>query len=160
MLSVLIVSTHNLLTRQPSVAEKAFRALTQFSYKHPEIYCVAVSHSSRTATDAWVVEVGGEWEVDVVVDEQRDLYALWGLGLSSYWHTMGPKAVYSAYRLGVDEGVWNRATESGSRWQTAGAFAVDESGVVRWSQPARNADDVPDLKQILAALQAPAPGSS
>ncbi len=135
------------------VAEKTFRNLTKFSTRHPEIRCVAVSHSSQDATEKWVVEVGGEWEVEVLVDYERDLYASWGLGMASTWHVMSPSALYSTYRLGKDEGIWNRAAESGTRWQTSGAFAIDAAGYVRWARVAKSATDLPDFKEALAALE-------
>lgn len=140
------------LTNLTPVAEKTFRRLTAFSVKHPEVRCIAVSHSSPEATDRWVVAVGGEWEVEVVVDPGRELYAQWGLGPSTAWHALSPWTLYRAYRLGQDEGIWNRATESGSRWQTGGVFAVDEAGFVRHARVAATADEVPDFDEVLAAL--------
>ena len=65
------------------VAEKTFRALADLSDKVPGVHCVAISHSSEEATDNWLPLVGGTWNVDVVIDEERDLYAKWGLGISS-----------------------------------------------------------------------------
>lgn len=116
------------------------------------IHCVAVSHSSQEATDRWIEEVGGEWETEVIVDEDRDLYAAWGLGLTSYWHAVGPMSIYNAVQLGKSEGIWNRTTESGSRWQMSGAFAVDRGGIVRWVNIARTASEIPDLDAALRAL--------
>ncbi|KAL2024478.1 hypothetical protein VTK56DRAFT_8289 [Thermocarpiscus australiensis] len=133
-------------------AEKTFKLLTKFSTKHPEIRCAAVSQCSQADTDKWVVEVGGEWEVHVIVDEQRDLYAAWGLGLSSTWYTVNPWTLWSAYRLAKEEGIWTRASETGTRWQIGGAFAVDANGIVRWAKPASSAEEVPDLKEALNAL--------
>lgn len=143
------------------VAEKAFRNLAAFSHAHAgRIACVAVSHSSAEATERWIPQVGGEWEATVVVDEGRDLYAAWGLGLSSYWHALSPVGLYNAVQLGKTEGIWNRTTESGSRWQTAGAFACDRDGAVRWASVARDASDVPDLNAALSALgEAPEPAA-
>ncbi|KAG6042010.1 hypothetical protein E4U41_007106 [Claviceps citrina] len=111
-------------------AEKTFKCLTAVSDAHKEdgIHCVAVSHSSRDATERWIPQVGGAWQTDVVIDRERDLYADWGLGLSSTWHAFNPLSLYSVYRLGAEEGIWNRATESGSRWQKSGAFAVGGDG--------------------------------
>ena len=57
------------------------------------------------------------------------------------------------YRLGLDEGIWNRPTESGSRWQTAGSFAIDGSGIVRWVQVAGRADDMAELHKGVKTLQ-------
>lgn len=88
----------------------------------------------------------------MVVDDEREIYAAWGLGLSSYWHAMGPGNLYSAVQLGKSEGIWNRTVESGTRWQTGGAFAVDRGGKVRWVSVARTASDVPDLGAALKAL--------
>ncbi|OAA46660.1 Thioredoxin-like fold protein [Beauveria brongniartii RCEF 3172] len=127
-------------------AEKVFKKLSALSHKQPDIHCIAVSHSSAVATEKWIPQVGGAWSTDVVIDERRDLYAQWGLGLSSVWHMSGPSVLYSVYRLGTDEGVWNRPTESGTRWQIGGAFAVDEGGVVRYAHVAKAADDIPDLE--------------
>lgn len=95
--------------------------------------------------------MGGQWHTEVVVDEEREIYAAWGLGLSSYWH-LGPKSLYNAVQLGKSEGIWNRTTESGTKWQTGGAFAVDRVGRVRWSSIARTASDIPDLDAALKAL--------
>lgn len=111
-----------------------------------------MSHSSPDATERWIPQVGGVWQTDVLVDEGRDLYAKWGLGLSNTWHAFNPMSLYSVYRLGADEGIWNRATESGSRWQKSGAFAVDEDGTVRWLHISKTADDLPHLEAALEAL--------
>ena len=47
---------------------------------------------------------------------------------------------------------WNRPTESGSRWQTSGSFAVDRNGVVRWGGPAGRADFIPDFEEAVKAV--------
>ncbi|KAG6077637.1 hypothetical protein E4U33_001195 [Claviceps sp. LM78 group G4] len=120
------------------------------SERHRDIHCVAVSHSSREATERWIPQVGGAWQTEVIIDQERDVYAAWGIGLSSTWHAFNPFSLYSVYRLGADEGIWNRATESGSRWQKSGAFAVDRDGVVRWLHVSKAADDLPELD---AAIQ-------
>lgn len=123
-----------------------------------KIYFVAVSHSSSEATEAWVVSVGGNWDVEVVVDEERDLYAQYGLGVSNTWHVLSPASLYKVFRLGKDEGIWNRPTQSGNRWQKSGAFAVSPESdgrpgwEVKWAQVAASADDVPDLNKAVEAL--------
>ncbi|KAL3959083.1 hypothetical protein ACCO45_007245 [Purpureocillium lilacinum] len=109
-------------------AEKTFKSLTAISDQHKDdLHCVAVSHSSAEATERWVPQVGGAWQTDVVVDEGRDVYAKWGLGLS-------------------------KPTESGSRWQTSGAFAVDADGTIRWAHVSSAANDLPDFNAALDAL--------
>ncbi|PNY24245.1 Uncharacterized protein TCAP_05818 [Tolypocladium capitatum] len=136
-----------------SFAEKTFKALTAISDRNKTVvHCIAVSHSSVEDTERWVLQVGGVWQTDIIVDEGRDIYAAWGLGLSSTWNMINPFALYSAYRLGADEGIWNRPTESGSRWQTSGAFAVDEDGTVRWEHISRTAADLPNFDDALEAL--------
>ncbi|KAF4466748.1 thioredoxin-like fold [Fusarium albosuccineum] len=136
-------------------AEKTFKSLAALSDENPKVHCVAVSHSSAEATEHWLPEVGGTWAVDVVIDEGRDLYAKWGLGISSTWHAVNPVTLWSVFSLGKNEGIWNRPTESGSRWQTSGAFAVDRDGTIRWAHVARTADDLPDLQAAITALGFP-----
>lgn len=65
---------------------------------------------------------------------------------------MGPMSFLNAMQLGKSEGIWNRTTESGTKWQTGGAFAVDRAGNVRWVSIAKTASDVPDLDAALKAL--------
>ncbi|ORY69816.1 uncharacterized protein BCR38DRAFT_93282 [Pseudomassariella vexata] len=133
-------------------AEKTFKALAKISAKHPEIHCVAISHSSAEATERWVVQVGGTWDVEVVVDHERELYAQWGLGISTTWHVLNPLSLYRTLQLGKQENIWNRTTESGTRWQISGAFALDKDGIVRWAHVAATADDLSKLDEGVAAL--------
>ncbi|RSM02490.1 hypothetical protein CEP52_007933 [Fusarium oligoseptatum] len=136
-------------------AEKTFKSLAALSDAHPQVHCIAVSHSSAEATDHWLPQIGGTWSVGVVIDEGRDIYAKWGLGISSTWHAVNPVTLWSVFSLGKNEGIWNRPTESGSRWQTSGAFAVDRDGTIRWAHVSRTADDVPDLQAAATALGFP-----
>ncbi|KAG5968639.1 hypothetical protein E4U57_005168 [Claviceps arundinis] len=133
-------------------AEKTFKWLAAVSERHRDIHCVAVSHSSREATERWIPQVGGAWQTEMIIDQERDVYAAWGIGLSSTWHAFNPFSLYSVYRLGADEGIWNRATESGSRWQKSGAFAVDRDGVVQWLHVSKAADDLPDFDAAIQSL--------
>ena len=41
---------------------------------------------------------------------------------------------------------------SGDRWQMAGSFAVDGEGTVRWVRLAKTADDLPEFKEGLVAV--------
>ena len=72
--------------------------------------------------------------MNVIVDEQRKIYARWGLGVSSWLHLANPAAFWSVYKLGKSEGIWNRPTESGYRWQTAGTWAIDQNGIIKTEQ--------------------------
>lgn len=88
-----------------------------------------------------------------MVDEERALYAAWGLGTSSTWYLMNPWSLASSINLARTDGIWTRGTESGSRWQTGGAFAVDVHGILRWSHIPRTADDRPRYDKALQALE-------
>ena len=88
-----------------------------------------------------------------MVDEARELYARWGLGVSSTWHVLSPGGLWKVYKLGKEEGIWNRPTESGTRWQTAGSFGVDRDGVVKWVQVAGRADEVAELDKGVGVLE-------
>jgi hypothetical protein len=61
-------------------------------------------------------------------------------------------SIPSVSKLDKEEGIKVRSTESGNRWQTAGNFAVDAQGVVRWGRKDERADDMPDFKEGLDAL--------
>lgn len=134
------------------VAEKTFKQIRQLAHKTPEVNFVAVSHSDQESTDKWIISIGGQWEVQVIVDADRELYAKYGLGASSAWHVLNPWSMYSVYKLGKAENIWNKPTESGNRWQTSGNFAVDKDGVMKWSKVAQTADDIPNFTDALKAL--------
>lgn len=88
----------------------------------------------------------------VIVDAGRELYAQWGLGISSAWHVLNPWSMWSLLSLARKENIVNRPTESGNRWQTSGSFAVDKEGIVRWAKVAKAADDIPNFNEALEAL--------
>ncbi|PQE05432.1 Thioredoxin-like fold protein [Rutstroemia sp. NJR-2017a BVV2] len=134
-------------------AEKSFLTFRALANTHPNINFIAISHSTSSSTDNWVISLGGSWSVEVIVDESRELYAQWGLGTSSAWHVLNPWSLWGAYSLGKGEGIWNRPTESGTRWQTAGSWAVDGEGVVRWGGAAKAADEVQDFKEAVRVLE-------
>ncbi|KAL2271555.1 hypothetical protein VTJ83DRAFT_926 [Remersonia thermophila] len=138
-------------------AEKTFRRLADVANKYRgAVTCIAVSQAARDVTDKWIIQVGGAWEVQVVADPRRELFRAWGLGLaSSTWYAWNPKALWSAWKLGTDEGIWTRDTAAvgGNKWQISGAFAIDAEGVVRWSKPGtQSADELPDFGEALRAL--------
>jgi hypothetical protein len=86
------------------------------------------------------------------VDAERETYAAWGLGVSSFWHILNPWSMYSVYTLGKQENIWNRPTESGTRWQTSGAWAVDGDGVVKWGGVGQAASDIPEFGEALKKI--------
>lgn len=87
---------------------------------------IAVSHSDTAATEKWLVSIEGAGLVQMLVDSDRKLYAQWGLGVSSFWHVLNPWSLWSVYTPGRNEHIWNKPTESGNRWQTAGSFGVGQ----------------------------------
>jgi len=138
-------------------AEKTFLNLRETAKAHKNLDFIAVSHSSEEATNSWLKslpQAGSEpSNLRIVVDDKSEIYAAWGLGPSSYAHVLSPSSMYEAWRLGKEEGIWNRPTESGSRWQTSGYFAVDSKGVVRWGGAAKRADDMPDFEEAARAAE-------
>ena len=58
--------------------------------------------------------------------------------------TVGPQGVARLAR----QGIRNRHS-AGTRWQTAGTFAVDGAGTVRWRHLPRDAADLPALKGLI-----------
>ncbi|KAI0458083.1 hypothetical protein F5B21DRAFT_39289 [Xylaria acuta] len=72
-------------------AQKSFLALRALANKKQgSLRCVAVSHSSAAATRRWMDMLGGAWNVEVVIDEDRAIYAAWGLGLGNVWYMFNP----------------------------------------------------------------------
>jgi len=138
-----------------AVAEKTFLNLRAIATAHPDIHFVAVSHSDQAATDKWLAALpepskNDQPNLQIIVDAEREAYAAWGLGTSSFWHVLG--SISSVSKLDKEEGIKVRSTESGNRWQTAGTFAVDGQGTVRWSRKDERADDMPDFKEGVDAV--------
>jgi hypothetical protein len=126
----------------PTVTEKLFLSMRSLSNRHPSIHFIAISHCTPEATTAWVKKLGGAWNVDIIVDTDRELYAAWGLGLSNWGHLLHPRNGYNQYLLGKKEGVWGQAVgEGGCRWQVGGAYAVDDRGIVKWGGPMKSVDE-------------------
>ncbi|KAH8761918.1 hypothetical protein BGZ57DRAFT_576851 [Hyaloscypha finlandica] len=136
-------------------AEKTFLELRRLANKFPRLNFVAVSHSSQKATEKWLSQIGGKWAVTVVVDEEREVYASWGLGVSTTYHLLNPWTQIAARKLGREEGLWGREVDpSGNRWQVGGSWATDETGLIRWGAVSKTADDIPDLVEACHILGA------
>ncbi|KAL6702964.1 hypothetical protein ACN47E_010319 [Coniothyrium glycines] len=136
-------------------AEKTFLNLRAVAQMQPEIHFVAVSHSDQQSTDRWLASLpdphkSRQPNLEILVDPERESYAVWGLGTSSFWHVLG--SIPSVSKLGKEDGINVRPTESGNRWQTAGNFGVDGQGIVRWSRKDKRADDVPDFNEGIKAV--------
>ena len=141
------------LTRRAPVTEKLFLHMRSLANRHTGIHFIAVSHCTTEATAAWLRKLGGAWNVDVIHDQTRELYALWGLGISNWGHLLHPRNGYNQYLLGKKEGVWGQQVgEGGCRWQTGGAWAVDTRGIVRWGGPMNSVDEQVVLENAVKAL--------
>ncbi|RDH33831.1 hypothetical protein BDQ94DRAFT_142746 [Aspergillus welwitschiae] len=141
------------------VAEATFLELRTAAENHSEINFVAVSHSDQPSTERWLESIGGTGEsgsnpVTVIVDADRKIYAQWGLGVTSWSHVLSPAGLLSIGKLGWERGIWNRPTESGSRWQLSGNWAVDAEGGVRWGGPVKRADELLDIEQAIYSIKA------
>ena len=86
-------------------AEMTFLRLRAAASAHPSIDFVAVSHSDQSATEKWLEAIGGARDVRVIVDDERELFAQWGLGVSSLWHVLYPASMWSAFKLGREQGI-------------------------------------------------------
>jgi hypothetical protein len=161
------------------VAQKTFLTLRTLANRYAGVInCVAVSHSSAQATRKWIDLLGGAWAVQVIIDEDRSLYAAWGLGLGSVWHIFHPAAQIQGWKekgwLGeqVAEGIQKQnamitkkqeqeegdddddmASAMGTKWQEAGAFAVDGKGTVIWGGKALRVDDMMNLEEGARILE-------
>jgi hypothetical protein len=124
--------------------------------ENKDVHCVAVSHSDKTSTDKWVESVGGAGDVVVVVDADRKIYGQYGLGVASFWHVLNPWSLGAVFTMAKEEKIKNRPTESGTRWQTSGVYAVDSSGVVRYSHPSATTDDLGDLEAAVQSVRSTA----
>ncbi|KAI2782253.1 hypothetical protein F4815DRAFT_443712 [Daldinia loculata] len=159
-------------------AQKSFLALRDLAIKNQgRLRCKAVSHSSRDATRKWLDILGGAWNVEVVIDEDRAIYAAWGLGLGSIWYMFNPTTQIQGWKekgwLGIkvansvqrtssfkqgapstesaDEGE-GPSTVMGNKWQQSGLFAIDGHGVVIWATKALRADDMMDLSAAATVI--------
>lgn len=132
-------------------SENTARMLREAAAANPDVDFVAVSHAPADATARWADAIGGLPDVRVLVDHQRVHYATWGVGRTSLGHFAGRRSLAEVARL-ARQGIRNRHPD-GTRWQSAGTFAVDAGGVVRWRHLPQHAGDLPDLAAALTAVQ-------
>lgn len=91
--------------------------------------------------------------MEVVVDNKREIYGKYGLGIASFWHVLNPWSMGEVFRLAREEKIANRPTESGTRWQTSGVFAIDSAGTVKYSHPSKTTDDLGDPAAAAEAVK-------
>ena len=61
-----------------------------------------------------------------MIDEQREVYASWGLGLSSAYYLLNPWTQMAQRKLASEEGIVGREVGEGGCWWVIG-------GAVSWS---------------------------
>jgi hypothetical protein len=127
------------------------RTLRDAATASADITWVAISHAPAEATERWCRAIGGSGDVRVVSDPSRRTYAEWGLGRTSLGHFLGRRSLTEVARV-ARRGIRNRHPH-GTRWQSAGTFALDEEGVVRWRHLPEHAGDLPDLDAAVRALK-------
>lgn len=115
-----------------------------------DIDWIAVSHADAAATSRWLDAVGGPGRVQVLSDPSRESYARWGLGTTSLGHFLGRRSLGGVAKL-ARRGIRNRHP-TGTRWQSAGTFALDADRIVRWRHIPEHAGDLPDLTAAQRAL--------
>ena len=156
-----------------------FLRLHSFALQNPDIYCIAISHSDRISTVNWIESLqlpnsNGQATAShftappdaitetrrslppnlyLISNPDRTLFGRYGLGTSSLGHVLSPSGLAAVIKLGREDGIWNKPTESGSRWQTAGAFAVSSDTRIVWSWIARRADDMANLQDAFEAIK-------
>lgn len=136
-------------------AELTMQRMREVAAAAPQVQWLAISHALDEATERWCRSVGVPDAVVVVSDPTRQLYAEWGLGRTGVGHFLGRRSLAAVGSL-AREGIRNRHPD-GTRWQSAGTFALDEHRTVRWCHLPAHAGDVPDLQLALRALGVSSP---
>lgn len=131
-------------------AELTMQRLRDAAEAWPQVQWIAISHAPAHATGRWCKQVGGCAGVSVASDPSRAAYARWGLGRTSLGHFLGRRSLTGVMSL-ARSGVHNRHPH-GTRWQTAGTFALDPEGIVRWRHLPSHAGEVPDLEPAVRAV--------
>ena len=132
-------------------AEATFLQAREAAERETEVRCIVVSHGTREQTERWCEAVaGGPGALELVVDEDRAVYAAWGLGRTNLGHFLGRRSLAEVARL-ARQGIRNRHP-SGTRWQQAGTFAVDGSATIRFVHLPEHAGELPDLDAAVRAV--------
>lgn len=119
-------------------AENTVKRLRRWADQHPHVAVFVVSHGDSAITDDWVQSIGGPGCLHLTHDPQRQLYAQWGVGETSFWHFGGPASLLGVVALWM-QGIRNRSA-TGSRWQRAATFLVARDRVV-WCHRPRSAQE-------------------
>ncbi|NRA68399.1 MAG: hypothetical protein HRU19_28195 [Pseudobacteriovorax sp.] len=125
-------------------AENTIKQLKTWSETHRGVDVFVVSHGSLEATSLWLESIGGLGRLRLIVDEDRRIYGMWGIGYSNLWHFLRPRSLLGVIKLLV-QGSRNRRA-AGTRWQKAAIFFVDNHQL-QWNFIPVSADDfqLPEL---------------
>ena len=129
-------------------AEATLLEMERRALQHSDVRWIAISHGTREASVSWHEKIVSTPRVQLLVDAERTHYAAWGLGTTSAGHFLAFRSLAGAARL-AGRGIRNRHP-SGSRWQSAGSFALRDR-VVACHYP-EHAADMPDFDGQLRAL--------
>jgi hypothetical protein len=132
-------------------AEQTMHTLVEAARRSPEVRWIAISHAPAEATERWCHAIGGSGGVVVASDPSRRSYAAWGLPRTDLAHFLGRRSLAAVAEL-ARRGVRNRHPH-GTRWQSAGTFALDGEAIVRWSSLPAHAGDLPDFDAALGSLR-------
>ncbi|KAK0392894.1 hypothetical protein NLU13_2388 [Sarocladium strictum] len=125
-------------------AQKTFLNLRTLSNKYNgALDCVAVSHSSAQATRRWIDMLGGAWDVRVIIDERRALYAAYGLGLGSVWYVLNPATQVQGWR----EKGWLGDKVAGAMARGGGGGGGGDRGYRARQQQQQQSSSVRDVQQ-------------
>lgn len=129
--------------------------MRETAFKNPDVHFIAMSHSNQQHATKWLNDIGGTnpANLDVEVDDKREIYAAWGLGVSSLWHVLNPWSLYAAFTVAKEDGISNRPTESGYRFQTSGSWAADGKGILVWGKAMAAASDIPDFDDAVKQIR-------
>lgn len=131
-------------------AERTMQMLREQAASSPAVQWLAISHAPNAETARWCDAVGGAGAVVVASDPSRRAYAAWGLDRTSLGHFMGRSSLAAVSSL-ARQGIRNRHP-AGTRWQSAGTFALDGGGIVRWRSLPAHAGELPELDAALRSI--------
>jgi hypothetical protein len=132
-------------------AEATIGMLREAAARAPDVQWLAISHAPAQATERWCKAIGGADGVRVSSDRTRRTYAEWGLGRTSLGHFLGRRSLAGVGEL-ARRGIRNRHPH-GTRWQSAGTFALDGDAIVRWRHLPAHAGELPDLDAAVQAIR-------
>ena len=119
-------------------SENTVKQLREWSEKHKHVAVFIVVHGDGEVAKSWLHEIGGLGDLHLIIDVNRELYGRWGIGYGNAAHFLGFRSLAGAIAL-RKKGIRNRSA-SGTRWQSAAMFVVDENRVL-WAHKPHTAEE-------------------